>query len=50
MYFLGDWSMAGSPPRRRGKVRNERNEIMEVRITPRAGGEKIRQSIWYRTT
>ena len=24
----------GSPPHRRGKVRNERNEIMEVRITP----------------
>ena len=26
--------MLGSPPHRRGKVRNERNEIMEVRITP----------------
>ena len=32
--FYGGSSDSGSPPHRRGKVRNERNEIMEVRITP----------------
>ena len=33
-------SIAGSPPHRRGKVRNERNEIMEVRITPAQAGKR----------
>ena len=39
MYFLGDWSMAGSPPRRRGKVRRIRENLERVGITPAWAGK-----------
>ena len=40
----------GSPPRRRGKGQLSVGHQIRERITPRVGGEKIRQSIWYSTT
>lgn len=46
----GVWLPMGSPPRRRGKVVHCAAVRALRGITPRVGGEKIRQSIWYSTT
>ena len=41
MYFLGDWSMAGSPPHRRGKVLDAVIEHAFDGITPAQAGKRI---------
>ena len=40
----------GSPPRGRGKGKDYATAETMQGITPAQAGEKIRQSIWYRTT
>ena len=39
MYFFGDWSMAGSPPRRRGKAGKNGGCDFGDRITPAQAGK-----------
>ena len=42
MYFLGDWSMAGSPPHKRGKVDVLFGGLVDGRITPAQAGKSYR--------